>query len=53
MLVDKLRGIYATITIAIGLAVIMFFMKFSEKKQNSRFARTWCRLFFYFNRFEI
>lgn len=53
MLVNKLRGIYATITIAIGLAIIMFFMKFSEKKQNSRFARTWCRLFFPFNRFEI
>lgn len=53
MFVDKIRGLYATFTIAVGLAVIMLFMKFSEKKNNSRFARTWCRLFFSFNRFEI
>lgn len=53
MLVNKLKGLYATISIAIGLAVIMFFMKFSEKKQNSRFARTWCRMFFPFNNFEV
>ncbi|RDU68630.1 1-acyl-sn-glycerol-3-phosphate acyltransferase [Helicobacter cholecystus] len=53
MLVNKLRGIYATITIAVGLAVIVFFIKFFHKKDNARLARTWCRLFFPFNRFEI
>ncbi|WP_027327449.1 lysophospholipid acyltransferase family protein [Helicobacter pametensis] len=53
MSASKLRGIVATLSIAIGLAIIMFFMKFSERKNNSRFARTWCRIFFPFNRFEL
>ncbi|MCE3046693.1 lysophospholipid acyltransferase family protein [Helicobacter kayseriensis] len=53
MSVSKIKGLIATLSIAIGLAIIMFFMKFSEKKNNSRFARTWCRIFFPFNRFEL
>lgn len=41
------------ISIAIGLAVIMFFMRFAFRKNNSRFARTWCRVFFPLNRFKL
>lgn len=53
MSVSKIKGLIATLSIAIGLAIIMIFMKFSEKKNNARFARTWCRIFFPFNRFEL
>lgn len=53
MSVSKLKGIFATLSIAIGLAIIMFFMKFTERKNNSRFARTWCRVFFPFNRLGL
>lgn len=53
MSVSKFRGILTTLSIAIGLAIIMFFMRFVFRKNNSRFARTWCRVFFPLNRFKI
>ena len=53
MSVSKFRGILTTLSIAIGLAIFMFFMRFVFRKNNSRFARTWCRVFFPLNRFKI
>lgn len=53
MNVSKFRGILTTLSIAIGLAIIMFFMRFVFRKNNSRFARTWCRVFFPLNRFKL
>lgn len=53
MTVTKFRGILTTLSIAVGLAVIMFFMKFVFHKNNSRFARTFCRVFFPLNRFKL
>lgn len=53
MSVSKVRGILTTLSIAIGLAIIMFFMRFVFRKDNSRFARTFCRVFFPLNRFKI
>lgn len=53
MTVTKFRGILTTLSIAVGLAVIMFFMKFVFRKNNSRFARTFCRVFFPLNRFKL
>lgn len=53
MSVSKFRGILTTLSIAIGLAIIMFFMRFVFRKNNSRFARTWCGVFFPLNRFKI
>lgn len=49
----KIKGIVATLSIAIGLALIMLGIKFSEKKNNARFSRTWCRIFFPFNHLEL
>lgn len=53
MSASKIRGIFTMISIAIGLAIIMFFMRFVFRKNNSRFARTWCRVFFPLNRFKL
>lgn len=53
MSASKFRGILTTLSIAIGLAVIMFFMRFVFRKNNSRFARTWCRVFFPLNCFKL
>lgn len=53
MSASKIRGIFTMISIAIGLAIIMFFMRFVFRKNNSRFVRTWCRVFFPLNRFKL
>lgn len=53
MIVNKIRGIFATLSIAIGLAIIMLFIRLSARKNNARFARTWCRMFFPMNNFKI
>ncbi|PAF49951.1 1-acyl-sn-glycerol-3-phosphate acyltransferase [Helicobacter sp. 12S02232-10] len=46
MISSKLRAIYATLVIAIGLALIVCFIFFTKKKNNARHYRKWCRFFF-------
>lgn len=53
MIVRKIKGWIATLSIAIGLALIIFGIKVSKKKKNGRCVRNWCRLFFPFNQIEI
>lgn len=48
-MVNKIRGIFATLSIALGLACIVIAIRFTRKKQNARFPRTWCRMFLPFN----
>lgn len=45
MIVNKIKGIFATLSIAFGLALIVISIRFTKKKQNGRFPRTWCRMF--------
>lgn len=49
MIVNKIKGIFATLSIAIGLALIVISIRFTKNKQNGRFPRTWCRMFMPFN----
>ncbi|MDO7253850.1 lysophospholipid acyltransferase family protein [Helicobacter cappadocius] len=48
MILNKLKGIYASFVIAIGLGTIIFFIFFWKKKCNARNVRKYCRLFFTF-----
>lgn len=50
---NKIKGIIATLSIAIGLALIMLFIRINRHKNNGRIARNCCRLFLPFNNFEL
>lgn len=50
---NKIKGIIATLSIAIGLAIIMLFIRINRHKNNGRIARNCCRLFLPFNNFEL
>ncbi|PAF53618.1 1-acyl-sn-glycerol-3-phosphate acyltransferase [Helicobacter sp. 13S00482-2] len=48
MILNKLKGIYASLVIAIGLGAIVFFIFFWKRDHNARRVRKYCRLFFDF-----
>lgn len=50
---NKIKGIIATLSIAIGLAIIILFIRINRHKNNGRIARNCCRLFLPFNNFEL
>lgn len=50
---SRIRGIYATILIAIGLAVIMFFIFLTKNKNNARNARKWCVTWFFLGGYKL
>lgn len=52
-MVSKIRGIFATLSIALGLALIVCSIFFAKKRQNGRFPRTWCRMFLPINGFGL
>ncbi|PAF41735.1 lysophospholipid acyltransferase family protein [Helicobacter sp. 11S03491-1] len=52
-MLNKLKGIYASLVIAAGLAVIIFFIFWTKKNHNGRFFRKWCRFFFPLCRIKI
>lgn len=43
---NKLKGIYESLVIAIGLGAIIFFIFFWKREHNARRVRKYCRLFF-------
>ncbi|PAF50593.1 1-acylglycerol-3-phosphate O-acyltransferase [Helicobacter sp. 13S00477-4] len=53
MILNKIKGIYATLVIAIGLAAIVCLIFFDKKNQNARRYRKYCGLFFPFCGFNL
>lgn len=50
---QKLRGYFATLSIAIGLACIIIIMFFFKKRNNARNIRRYCGMFFPLNRLKM
>ncbi|RDU72988.1 1-acyl-sn-glycerol-3-phosphate acyltransferase [Helicobacter anseris] len=50
---SRIRGIYATILIAIGLAIIMFFIFLTKNKNNARNARKGCVTWFFLGGYKL
>ncbi|PAF41664.1 1-acyl-sn-glycerol-3-phosphate acyltransferase [Helicobacter sp. 11S02596-1] len=50
---SKIRAIYVTLVIAVGLAVIICGIFFTRKKQNGRHCRRWCRFFYPFTGLKL
>lgn len=49
----KLKAIFASLSIAIGLGLIIIFILMFKKRQNGRFARRYCAKFFPVNRVKV
>lgn len=50
---SKIRGLFATLSIMVGLAGIIIFMQFYKKKNNARNIRKYCSWFFPANGFKV
>lgn len=49
----RIKGIYATFLIAVGLAVIIVFIFLTKKKNNAFYARRACKIWFPLNGFKL